>query len=290
MLTATNLTKRFGAVVALDGCSLTAERGRVLGFLGANGAGKTTAMRAVFGLVRLDGGSVTWDGQPVGARERVRFGYMPEERGLYPRMPAGEQLAYLARLHGLEPDAAERAADRWLGELGLGERADAMLEELSHGNQQRVQLAAALVHDPELLLLDEPFAGLDPTGTEAMEEIVRREADDGKAVVFSSHQLDLVESLCDDVVIVHEGRDVLAGELDELRERSDQRHVEIGFAGEPPWSLGGEPAASGELKLTVPADADLGRLLHTALEAGEISRFTFQPPRLSELFREAVGR
>jgi ABC-2 type transport system ATP-binding protein len=282
-LTARDLRKRFGDVVALDGCSLTAERGRVLGFLGANGSGKTTTMRAVFGLVRLDGGTVTWDGRPVGAGERVRFGYMPEERGLYPRMPAGEQLAYLARLHGLEPHDAEAAAERWLEQLGLAERADAMLEELSHGNQQRVQLAAALVHDPELVLLDEPFAGLDPTGVEAMKQVVRVQADRGKAVVFSSHQLDLVESLCDDVVILHQGRDVLSGVLDDLRERSEQRHVEVEY-------VNGEPDAPRDLKLTVPADADLGRLLHAALEVGEIRHFAYQPPRLSELFREAVAR
>jgi ABC-2 type transport system ATP-binding protein len=291
-LAATDLSKRFGDVVALDGCSLAAERGRVLGFLGANGAGKTTAMRAVFGLVRLDGGAVTWDGRAIGAAERNRFGYMPEERGLYPRMPVAEQLAYFAQMHGLEPAAAEQAAARWLDELGLGDRAGHPLEDLSHGNQQRVQLAAALVHDPELVLLDEPFSGLDPTGVESMERIVRHQADNGKAIVFSSHQLDLVESLCDDVAILHRGRDVLSGELGALRERSEHRHVVIGFANGTPWTVA-EPdvkrTARGDLLLTVSADADPERLLHAARQAGEVRRFEYQPPPLSELFREAVA-
>lgn len=144
------MTKRYDEIVALDGLSLEVRPGRVLGFLGPNGAGKTTAMRAVFGLVGLDCGEVLWDGRPVGLTERLTFGYMPEERGLYPRMPVGEQLEYFGRLHGLHGDAARAAASRWLEQLGLGDRAGATVEELSHGNQQRAQLAAALVHEPEL--------------------------------------------------------------------------------------------------------------------------------------------
>ena len=163
MLAVNDIRKRFGEVQALDGCSVSVARGRMLGFLGPNGAGKTTVMRAMFGLVELDSGEVLWDGRPIDVAERMRFGYMPEERGLYPRMRVGEQLEYFGRLHGLGADAARFAASRWLERLGLAERADAKVEELSHGNQQRAQLAAALVHEPELLVLDEPFAGLDPS-------------------------------------------------------------------------------------------------------------------------------
>ena len=155
-------TKRFGPVTALDGCTFAARPGRLTGFLGPNGAGKTTAMRAVFGLVELDAGAVRWRGAPISGAERARFGYMPEERGLYPRMRVRDQLVYLGRLCGGTSKAAGRVADRWLERLGLADRASDRLDALSHGNQQRVQLIAALVNEPDLLVLDEPFSGLDP--------------------------------------------------------------------------------------------------------------------------------
>ena len=199
MIEIDDIRKRFGEVQALDGCSFSVERGRMLGFLGPNGAGKTTTMRAIFGLVEPDSGAVLWDGRPVGLEERLRFGYMPEERGLYPRMPVAEQIAYFGRLHGMDAGAARTAAEEWLERLGLAERATAKLEELSHGNQQRAQLAAALVHEPELLVLDEPFSGLDPVAVQTLAELLRREAERGAAVLFSSHQLDLVEDICEDV-------------------------------------------------------------------------------------------
>ena len=200
-----HVNKRFGAVQALHDCSFSVERGRMLGFLGPNGAGKTTAMRAVFGLVELDSGQVLWNGQPIEAAERMQFGYMPEERGLYPRMRVGEQLAYFGRLHGLDDGASRAAAERWLERLDLADRADARLEELSHGNQQRAQLAAALLHEPDLLVLDEPFAGLDPIAVHTLAEVLRGEAARGAAVLFSSHQLELVEDICEGVAIIDHG-------------------------------------------------------------------------------------
>ncbi len=199
-----DLHKRYGDVAALDGLSLTATPGRLLGFLGPNGSGKTTSMRAIFGLVGLDSGRVTWNDQPITQDEMLRFGYMPEQRGLYPRMAAGAQLVYLARLHGMTRDDAEEAAASWLDRLGLTDRADDPVNTLSHGNQQRVQLAASLVHEPDLLVLDEPFNGLDPLGVADMSDVLRARAARGATVVFSSHQLDLVEDLCDDVVIIAE--------------------------------------------------------------------------------------
>ena len=210
-LSLVHLSKRFASVQALADLSFSVERGRMLGFLGPNGAGKTTAMRAVFGLVEVDSGEVLWRGQPVGLEERLRFGYMPEERGLYPRMPVREQLEYFGRLHGLEASAARAAAQKWLERLGLADRAEAKVEELSHGNQQRAQLAAALVHEPELLVLDEPFAGLDPLAVRTLAEVLRGEAARGAAVVFSSHQLELVEDICEDVVIIDHGQIVATG-------------------------------------------------------------------------------
>ncbi|HKI93500.1 MAG TPA: ATP-binding cassette domain-containing protein, partial [Gaiellaceae bacterium] len=225
MLSIAGASKRFGSVVALDGASLEVPRGRIVGFLGPNGAGKTTAMRSIFGLVALDAGEVRWDDQPVDRTAQLHFGYMPEERGLYPKMPADVQLAYLAELHGVPRSDATAAARSWLERLGLSDREHTTVEKLSHGNQQRVQLAAALVHEPDLLVLDEPFSGLDPLAVESLGEILRAEAARGAAVLFSSHQLDLVEDLCELVVIVDHGRVVASGTVDELAASGARRLV-----------------------------------------------------------------
>ena len=205
MLELDGLTRRFGGLTALDGLSFCVPSGKVVGFLGPNGAGKTTTMRAVFGLIDLDAGAVRWDGAAIGPEARRRFGYMPEERGLYPGMLVGEQLEYLARLHGMTEHDAARSTAAWLDRLGIAERAASKVESLSHGNQQRVQLAAALVHGPELLVLDEPLAGLDPAGIDAIGEVLVEQARAGCCVLLSSHQLDLVEDLCELVTIIDHG-------------------------------------------------------------------------------------
>jgi ABC-2 type transport system ATP-binding protein len=289
------LHKAFGDLVALDDATLSARPGRILGFLGPNGAGKTTAMRAVFGLVSLDGGEVVWEGQPLGRPQRLRFGYMPEQRGLYPRMRVGEQLAWLGRIHGMTATAASRATASWLERLGLADRARDRLEALSHGNQQRAQLAAALLHDPAALILDEPFSGLDPMAAEALAGIIRERAAAGTTVLFSSHQLDLVQDVCDDVAVIDRGRVVLAGSLEEVRRRAPHRRLDLALADDAVWSPslpGIEPLGtrSGLATYLVPADADPAALLADASRAGRITRFSFQPPTLSDLFREAVGR
>jgi ABC-2 type transport system ATP-binding protein len=286
------LRKSFGDVVALDGCSLTVERGQMLGLLGPNGAGKTTAMRAVFGLVRPDAGTLTWDGGPIDRFARRRFGYMPEERGLYPKLRVRWQLAYLGRLHGMAPAAALEAADHWLRVFGLAERADARIRELSHGNQQRAQLIAALLHEPELVVLDEPFAGLDPIATIAMASVLTEMARSGKAVVFSSHQLDVVEDLCRDVVILDRGRVALEGKVRDLRAASPYRYVEV-TGGDDGWvrELHGAEVVEREddrLRVRVRSSASIGELVRVA--AGpDVTQFSFEPPPLSEVFREAVA-
>ena len=180
MLEIRGLTKRYGPVTALDGASFTAARGRLVGFLGPNGAGKTTTMRCVFGLATPDAGDVRWDAQPIDDDMRLRFGYMPEQRGLYPRMRVAEQLSYFGQHHGLSSKDAKARGIAWLERFGLADRAKSKLEDLSHGNQQRVQLATALVHDPELLVLDEPFSGLDPIGIATMTEVLRERAAAGR--------------------------------------------------------------------------------------------------------------
>jgi ABC-2 type transport system ATP-binding protein len=296
MLELRGLTKRYGEVTALDGAGFAVRRGQMLGFLGPNGAGKTTTMRSIFGLVQLDAGTVTWDGEPVTPQARLGFGYMPEERGLYARMRIGEQLVYFGRLHGMERAAAQDAATTWLSKLGLGDRIDSRVEELSHGNQQRAQLATALLHRPELAVLDEPFAGLDPLGVTTMANVLQRRAEEGAAVVFSSHQLDLVEDLCEDVVIIDHGRVVLAGRLAHLKAATNHRRLEIEIDGSDLTWLDRIPdvfkasVANGAIRLTVEPDADIGAILAAARAAGTVTTFNFSPPSLSELFAEAVQK
>ena len=296
MLVLSDLRKRFGAVQALDGCSFSVDRGRMLGFLGPNGAGKTTAMRSIFGIVRPDGGEVLWNGRPAASEDRLRFGYMPEERGLYPRMPVAEQVAYFGRLHGMHAAAARSAASVWLERLGIAERAEAKLEELSHGNQQRAQLAAALVHEPELLVLDEPFAGLDPVAVQMLADVLRTEAERGAAVLFSSHQLELVQDICEEVAIVDHGRVVATGELDTLRRGSRRRLIELQLDGAPPDWLPQAPGVelvgrrNGDLRLSVGAEVDPEQVLAEAERTAHVIGFSYGPPSLAELFLELVAK
>jgi ABC-2 type transport system ATP-binding protein len=294
MLKIDSLSKRYGDVVALDNCSFEVDRGRMLGFLGPNGAGKTTAMRAVFGLVKPDTGTVTWKGSVIDDEARRRLGYMPEQRGLYPRMKVADQVAYMGRLHGMSKTDAHQAANSWLDRLGLEDRKDSPLESLSHGNQQRVQLAVALVHDPELLVLDEPFSGLDPIATETMAEILTEEAAAGKAVVFSSHQLDVVEDLCEDVAIINAGSVVVEGIVKQLKDAAPIRHIELEL------DEGAEDLLSdldGIRRVTqkggvhtaiIDAGTDVRVLLHKAQQTGAVRHFTYTTPSLTDLFREAV--
>ena len=291
MLQIHGLTKRYGDVLALDDASFTVVPGRIVGFLGPNGAGKTTTMRAVFGLVAPDGGDILWHGQAVGPKQRAHFGYMPEERGLYPKMKVGEQLEYFAQLSGLHGISGRGAVARWLDRLGLVERAEARLEELSHGNQQRVQLAAALVHDPQLAVLDEPFSGLDPLGVKALSELLEKTAAGGAAVLFSSHQLDLVEHVCQDVVIIDHGRIVVSGVVEELKAASPLRSLEIVVNGNPwmPDLANTIRQEDGRVRTVVDAAVDLEAILADARSAGNVTRFNFEPPTLTDLFLDAVS-
>ncbi len=293
MLRIDDLHKDFGDVVALDGCNLTVERGQMLGLLGPNGAGKTTTMRAIFGLVRPDTGTLSWNGEPISRSVRRRFGYMPEERGLYPKLTVRWQLAYLGRLHGMRASAALAAANQWLEVFALEERADSKLRELSHGNQQRVQLIAALIHDPELIVLDEPFTGLDPIGAASMADILRDQTEAGKAVVFSSHQLDVVEDLCRDAVILDRGRVVLEGTVKALRSVSPDRYVEV-VGTDQSWTAGlpgVEVMERSEDRIRVRIGSSVGfEDVARALARQRVSEFIFEPPPLSEVFKKAVER
>ncbi|WP_084102280.1 ABC transporter ATP-binding protein [Demequina sp. NBRC 110051] len=287
-----HLTKSYGELRALDDVSFTVRGGELFGFVGSNGAGKTTTMRIILGVLRADAGTVTWNEAPLDLEARRRIGYMPEERGLYPRMKVGEQLIYLARLHGLSAADAAAAMEHWTEVLGVAERRDTEVEKLSLGNQQRVQLASALVHGPEVLVLDEPFSGLDPVAVEVMSGVLREQAARGVPVIFSSHQLELVERLCDRVGIVRAGRMVAQGTIDELR--ATER---------PVWELTGSlpagwaDAVAGSVTEASPgvwrveaADAAAAQAaLASAVKAGTVTSFAEVRPTLSELFQGVVS-
>ena len=287
------LVRRFGDRVALDGLSFAVAPGRIFGFLGPNGSGKTTTMRIVLGIDRADEGVVRWGDDPVGEAARTRFGYMPEQRGLYPKMRVREQLAYLARLHRLDASEAHASADRWLQRLGLADRADDRLDRLSHGNQQRAQLAAALVHNPDLLVLDEPFSGLDPIGVQAMVEVLQERVAQGATLVFSSHQLDLVEDICDEVAIINRGRVVLDGEVRALK-AAGARTLVVQVAGASSQWLEGLGASvtgtDGDGRFRMELDGlDPQQVLDRARAAGRVLHFELEQPSLSELFLKAVS-
>jgi ABC-2 type transport system ATP-binding protein len=288
------LRRTFGDVVALDGLSFSVPSGALFGFVGRNGAGKTTTMRIVCGLLAADEGAVTWRGGPMDARVRARIGYMPEERGLYPKMRARELLEYFGVLHGLSHARARAAAGDWLGRLGLGDRVDSRIEQLSQGNQQRVQLAAALVHGPDLLVLDEPFAGLDPIVCDLLTGVLREQAAQGVPVLFSSHQLELVEHICESVAIIDRGRLVACGAVDELRAGGPRMVRAQVRDARADWTAGlsgvevVDRGADGVL-LELRPDADSQDVLDAARRAGRVTRFTEEHPTLAELFRDLVA-
>jgi ABC-2 type transport system ATP-binding protein len=289
------LVKRYGATLALDGVTFTVEPGQVFGFVGRNGAGKTTTMRIVLGVLAGDAGTVRWQGRPVDAGVRRRMGYMPEERGLYPKMRVRDQLSYLAELHGATRRDARTATDHWVERLGLSDRARDRVETLSLGNQQRVQLAAALVHSPDVLVLDEPFSGLDPVGVDVLAEALQeRVQQDGVPVVFSSHQLDLVERLCDSVGIIAAGRMEAVGRVADLRSGSRARRIRVRadalsdeWVGELP-GVRTVDRADGTVLLELEDSTDDQAVLQAALARGRVQEFTPVRPTLTELFREVV--
>jgi ABC-2 type transport system ATP-binding protein len=252
-------------------------------------------MRIVLGVLEPDGGAVRWKGRALDAPARARFGYMPEERGLYPKMRVADQLAHFARLHGIDAAGARAAAARWLDRLGLGAVADRRTETLSLGNQQRAQLGAALVHDPELLVLDEPFSGLDPVGVDVLSEVLRERARAGVPVVFSSHQLELVERLCDAVAIVRDGRVVASGRVADLRARHGGRRWRVEVAAARQDWISAVPSVlvahvdDGAVVVELAPGTDEQELLDAARRAGRVRRFAPEEATLAQLFREAVA-
>jgi ABC-2 type transport system ATP-binding protein len=287
------LSRTFGEVRAVDGVDLVVRPGGLTGFVGGNGAGKTTTMRMVMGLLRPDAGEVLWDDRPMTDTDRRRFGYMPEERGLYPKQKVADQLAYLGRLSGMTTADAREAVDRHLERFDLGDRAGDRVEALSLGNQQRVQIIAALLHGPAALVLDEPFSGLDPAAVDAMADILRDHAASGVPVLFSSHQLDLVERLCDHLIVLARGRVVAQGAVDDLRAGGPTRFrlvtdADAGWVRDVRGIHVHDVDGSAALLELLAEGADQA-VLREALERGAVREFTRVVPPLAEVYREVTA-
>jgi ABC-2 type transport system ATP-binding protein len=293
MLEIRHLDKSYGTRQVLDDVGFDVHPGRLTGFVGANGAGKTTTMRIILGVLAADAGTVTFEGRPLDAGGRRRFGYMPEERGLYPKMRLLEQLVYLARLHGLSSAAATASARELLARLDLAERSDEPIEKLSLGNQQRAQIAAALVHRPEVLVLDEPFSGLDPIAVDTVVAVLAERAAAGVPVLFSSHQLDIVERLCDDLVIIAGGRIRVAGSRTDLRDRHSKLRYELVASSDAGW-LRDQPGIEvlefdgGYARFDATDDTAVQSALAEAIARGPVQSFARQHPTLAQIFKEVV--
>ncbi|GAA1148415.1 ABC transporter ATP-binding protein [Ornithinicoccus hortensis] len=293
MLRVNGLVRQFGDVLAVDDVGFEVPAGKMVGFVGANGAGKTTTMRMIMGVLAPTAGEVSWHDQPVNRAIRTRFGYMPEERGLYPKQPVLDQLTYLGQLHGMSSEAARSRAGDLLERFGLGERTKAKVESLSLGNQQRAQIIAAVLGDPLALILDEPFSGLDPAAVDQMSELLREHTATGVPVLFSSHQLDLVDRLCDSIVVLHKGRVVARGDGEELRAGAPLRY-RLTVDQDAGWVRDARGISvldlDGPTALVEPDDEESAQhLLRAALERGDVREFARVVPTLSEIYREVAA-
>ncbi|GAC1299665.1 MAG: ABC transporter ATP-binding protein [Vulcanimicrobiaceae bacterium] len=295
MLVVDRIRRSFGAVQAVDDVSFSVARGDVFGLLGPNGAGKTTTMRMVLGIYIPDAGSIAWCGRSIDREIRRRFGYLPEERGLYAKMKVRDQIAYFGRLHGLASDEARTRTQRWMATLDIERYAARACGELSKGNQQKVQLASAVIHEPELLVLDEPFSGLDPMNAETMLACIRALADAGTTLVLSSHQMFQIEQACSAFCIVGAGTVRAAGTLAELRRSFPTRTVRVtpddpGIRAVFARAGAAEPQRSsdGELTYDMPAATDFGALLRAAVAAGAVESFERHEPSLNAIYVRAI--
>ena len=292
-LRAIGLHHRFGDRTVLDGIDLDVPAGRVVGLLGPNGAGKTTLMRILFGVLQPDAGVVQWRGRTATESDRHTWGYMPQERGLYRDMRVHDQLTWIARLHGLDRTTSRQRASDLLERLGLGDRGRDNLQDLSGGMAQRVQLAAAMVHQPEVLVLDEPFAGLDPVAVDFLTRVILDHVKAGRVLLLSTHQLDLAEELCDSITLLHRGRVVLSGELRDLKAASPDRYLRVDVAVDPAWIAGTgamlarQDTSGSRLKLDPGVDA--AAVLDAVRRRASVADFGVATPTLGELFLAAAG-
>jgi len=296
--------KEFQRLVAVDDITFTVPRSSMFGLLGANGAGKTTTLRMVLNILSPDAGTITWNGQPTDHLPRGTFGYLPEERGLYLKMKVGEELVFLAGLYGVPSGEATRRAHEWLGRVGLGDAWNRKVEELSKGNQQKVQVLAAILHEPDLMLLDEPFSGLDPINTEILRDTLLQRRAQGHTIIFSSHRLEQVEEICDHIAMIHRGRLLMAGSLADIKRRTERKLVELAFMSNDgqaldldnflqylaPYHVTIQERRADSLRLELTDGTRPDQLLETAMQhgPGEVRRFELVQPSLQEIFIGAV--
>lgn len=289
------IVKRFGSKTAVNGISLTAHPGEIYGLIGANGAGKTTTMRMVLGLIYPDAGRITYGGKPFSKEQKGRFGYLPEERGLYPKLKVSEQITYLAELRGMGRAEADRSLKQWLERFGVEEYYNKRVEELSKGNQQKIQFIAAVVHDPEYLILDEAFSGLDPVNVELLKNVIVSLKQEGKTILFSSHRMEHVEELCQNITILDRSNAVLQGNLKEIKKRYPKERVFL----KTERPLAGLERLEGVLSVkTLESGYDIRiaeegaaqRILQHAAATDVVLRFEVQEPTLNDIFIKTIGK
>ncbi|MCM3748569.1 ABC transporter ATP-binding protein [Paenibacillus pasadenensis] len=289
------VVKQYGDHTAVNGISLEIDRGEIYGLLGANGAGKTTTMRMVLGLIFPDEGKILYDGKPYSKEQLRQIGYLPEERGLYPKVAVSEQLTYLARLKGMSAADADKSLKSWLERFGVPEYYSKRVEELSKGNQQKIQFIATIIHKPQLLILDEAFSGLDPVNVELLKSTVKELRDNGSTILFSTHRMEHVEELCRNITILHRSNEVLKGSLKEIKSRFPRERVRLAAEGEIkgleslPGVLGVKVLEQGGYEIRIADEASGRGILHHAMSQAEVSRFEIMEPTLNEIFIKTVG-
>ena len=292
-----HINKSFAQLHVIKDLSMEVKEGTIFGFLGANGAGKTTTMRMILDILRPDSGRITWDGEDVCEVPRRNWGYLPEERGLYPKMKVDEQLIFLARLNGLSKQDAEKELDEWLERFQITGYRKRKIEELSKGNQQKVQFLATVLHDPLILVMDEPFSGLDPVNANVLKEAFLEMHRRGKTIIFSTHQLEQVEELCQDIVIINKGESVVQGSVREVKRQHGRNVVRLKLDNDPEASwldtLEGVQVTKRRqdyIEMQIQADRNPNFIVEAALQhGGIINRFELAEPSLTDIFIERVG-
>ena len=290
-----NVTKRFGDFTAVDDLSLTVGEGTMYGFLGANGAGKTTTFRMILGLLNANEGQITWNGKTISYATSPEIGYLPEERGLYPKMKVEEQLVFLGQLRGMTKQNAKLALNKWLERMEISHYANKKVEELSKGNQQKIQVIASLMHEPRLLILDEPFSGLDPVNVEMLKTAILEFRNSGATIVFSSHRMDHVEELCEQLSIIHHGKQIVSGTLREVKRSFGKQNVRIHSDNDLSLldEISGVHAVQKSVEgavYQVESEKIAEILLAEALKSGPIRHFAIEEPSLQDIFIEKVGK
>ncbi|MGA9227997.1 MAG: ABC transporter ATP-binding protein [Mesobacillus sp.] len=289
-----HVTKRFGGFTAVNRLSLNIPEKEMFGFLGANGAGKTTTFRMILGLLDASEGKITWDGKPINYSTSSIIGYLPEERGLYPKLKVRDQIVYLARLRGMQKQAAIKELDHWLNRFKVPEYADKKVEELSKGNQQKIQFIAAVIHKPKLLILDEPFSGLDPVNVEQLKEAVVDLKNGGTTIVFASHRMEHVEEMCEHICIMHKGSPVVHGSLKEIKRSFGKKNLvihadfDIAFLKDYPGVTKAKQTAEG-IHLQIEGEQIAEGILQKIVGKGFIRKFVLEEPSLNDIFIEKVG-